>query len=337
MSRGSLQQSHTLVGDIGGTRSLLELFVEDDGTMRSVHESSYRSGAYASLDALLDDFFAQAGVDADGVDAACFSVAGPVDGGVAALTNLDWRIDAAALSARYRIPEVQILNDFAAVGHGIASLGEHDVVTLQRAVAQPHGTRLVVGAGTGLGVCILNWHGNGYAVHSSEAGHTDFAPLDATQDALLASLRGAFGRVSWERVVSGPGLMRIFSFLQDTGGGLPSRQLLDAMKKQDEAAAISEFAAGKLDPLAVRALDLFISIYGAFAGNMALTTLSRGGVYIAGGIARQIAAKLGDGSFVRAFTDKGRFEDLLRRYPVHIVTDPKIGLKGALNFLQSDR
>jgi glucokinase len=137
--------------------------------------------------------------------------------------------------------------------------------------------------------------------------------------------------------VSGPGLLRIFSFLQNTGAGLPSRQLLEAMQRQDEAAAICEFALGKLDPLAVRALDLFIAVFGAFAGNMALTTLSRGGVYIAGRIARQIAGKLGDGSFVRAFTGKGRFADLLRRYPVHIVTDPKIGLRGALNFLQSDR
>jgi glucokinase len=327
----------TLVGDIGGTRSLLELFVVSDGAIRSVHEISCRSGAYASFDALLDEFFAQAGMAPGSVEAACFSVAGPVDGGVSALTNLDWRIDASAVSARFAIPEVRLLNDFVAVGHGIASLGEHDSAMLQRAVAQPHGTRLVVGAGTGLGVGVLTWQGDGYAVHSSEGGQTDFAPLDEMQDALLASLRGAFGRVSYERIVSGPGLLRIFSFLQNTGAGMPSRQLLDAMQRQDEAAvAICEFAIGKLDPLAVRALDLFIAVFGAFAGNMALTTLSRGGVYIAGRIARQIAGKLGDGSFVRAFTGKGRFTDLLRRYPVHIVTDPKIGLKGALNYLRAD-
>lgn len=336
MSVPGSRRSFALVGDIGGTRSLLELFVEQDGALRSVHEGSYRSSAFSIFEALLEDFFAQAGVAAGSVDAACFSVAGPVEGGVCALTNLDWQIDAAALCARFKIPEVRLLNDFAAVGHGIASLGEHDVVTVQRAVAQPHGTRLVVGAGTGLGVCMLNWQGDSYAVHPSEAGHTDFAPLDATQDALLASLRKPFGRVSYERIVSGPGLLRIFSFLQNSGGGVPSRQLLEAMQKQDEAAAISEFAVSKRDPLAVRALDLFIAVYGAFAGNMALTTLSRGGVYIAGGIARQIAAKLGDGSFVRAFTGKGRFEDFLRRYPVHIVTDPKIGLKGALHVLQQD-
>jgi glucokinase len=331
-----MRESSYLVGDIGGTRTLLELFVERDGALRSVHEKSYRTGDYGNFDAVLDDFCALAGMAPGAIEAACFSVPGPVEGGVSQLTNLDWRIDAAAVSARYTIPEVRLLNDFAAIGYGIASLGEHDVVTLQRAVVQPHGTRLVVGAGTGLGVCLLTWQDDGYSVHPSEGGQADFAPVDATQDALLASLRNAFGRVAYERVVSGPGLLRIFSFLQDTGAGMPSRQLRDAMQRQDEAAAIAEFAADKRDQLAVRALDLFVAVYGAFAGNMALTTLSRGGVYVAGGIARQNVGKLGDGSFVRAFTDKGRFSDLLRRYPVHIVTDPKIGLKGALNFLRME-
>ncbi|HEV2008067.1 MAG TPA: glucokinase, partial [Burkholderiales bacterium] len=320
------------VGDIGGTHAVFELFDNSDAKLRRVHEHSYHSRAFPDFAALLSDFLAQPPVRAaaDAIDAACFSVAGPVEGSATTLTNLDWRIDAPDVSARFDLPEVLLVNDFAAVGHGIGELGEHDMITLQRAVAQPHGTRLVVGAGTGLGVCILTWQTDGYAVHASEAGHTDFAPLTETQDELLASLRKAFGRVSYERVVSGPGLLRIFSFLQNCGAGMPSRQLLEAMQNQDEAAAISEFAINKLDPLAARALGLFVEIYGAFAGNMALATLARGGVYIAGGIARQIARKLGDGSFVRAFTDKGRFGDFLRRYPLHIVTDPKVGLKGAL-------
>ncbi len=331
-----MQRPYLLVGDIGGTRSLLELFEIRDAGLRAVHEQTYRSEAFPSLEALLDEFLTQepGAMAAGGIEAACFSVAGPVEGRATALTNLDWRIDAIELGSRYDVPEVVLINDFAAVGHGICELGGHDVITLQRAVAQPHGTRLVVGAGTGLGVCLLTWQDGDYAVHPSEGGHTDFAPLNDAQDALLASLRTAFGRVSYERVVSGPGLLRIFSFLQDSGAGLPSKQLLEAMQRQDAAAAISEFAINKLDPLAVRALDLFVEIYGAFAGNMALTTLARGGIYIAGGIARQIAGKLGDGGFVRAFTDKGRFSDILRRFPVHIVTDPKVGLKGALRLIR---
>ncbi len=336
MSAVAGRRPYYLVGDIGGTNSRLELILERDGALQGAHAGAWRSGDYASFEALLDVFFAGAGVAPDSIEAACFSVAGPVDGGICALTNLDWRIDAAALGARYAIADVRLLNDFAAIGYGIASLGEHDVLTLQRAVAQPHGTRLVVGAGTGLGVCMLNWQGDGYAVHASEGGHADFAPINATQDALLASLRQPFGRVSYERVVSGPGLLRIFGFLQDSGAGLPSRDLREAMQRQDEAAAIAEFANARRDPLAVRALDLFVEIYGAFTGNLALTTLARGGVYIAGGIARQNVARFTDGSFVRAFSDKGRFSDLLRRYPLHLVTDPRVGLKGALNYLRRD-
>ena len=329
---------HILVGDIGGTRSLLEILVEGEGGQRTLYEQSYRSEDFAGFDALLDDFCGQPAVKNLGarLDAAGFSVAGPVEGGAAMLTNLNWRIDAQEVAARSGIPEVRLVNDFAAVGHGIAELGDHSLMTLQRGVAQPHGTRVVVGAGTGLGVGILTWQGNRYAVHPSEAGHTDFAPVNEAQDILLASLRGAFERVSYERVVSGPGLLRIFGVLQDGGAGRPSRQLHDAMQHRDAAAAISEFAISKLDPLAVHALDLFIDIYGAFAGNMALATLARGGVYIAGGIARQIAPKLGDGGFVRAFTHKGRFGDLLRRYPLHVVTDPKVGLKGAARLLRTE-
>jgi glucokinase len=327
-----------LIGDIGGTRALLELLVERAGVLRSVHEQSYRSEEFSGLDALLDNFLALEPVKrgAARIDAACFSVAGPVEGRASTLTNLNWNVDALAISARLGIPDVLLVNDFAAVGHGIGELGEHDLMTLQRGVAQPHGTRLVVGAGTGLGVCMLSWQGDGYAVHPSEGGHTDFAPIDDAQDILLASMRRAFGRVSYERLVSGPGLLRIFSVLEDGGAGQPSRQLREAMQRQDAAAAISEFAISKTDPLAAHALDLFVDIYGAFAGNMALATLARGGVYIAGGIARQIARKLGDGSFVRAFTHKGRFSDLLRRYPLYIVTDPKVGLKGAARFLRKE-
>src|SRR5471032_1279732 len=178
-----------LVGDIGGTRSLLELLTEHDGGLRVVHEQSYRSEAFSGFDALLDDFLAQEPVKraAPRIDAACFSVAGPVEGHASTLTNLNWRIDAPALSARLGILDVLLVNDFAAVGHGIGDLGEHDLVTLQRGVAQPHGTRVVVCAGTGLGVCMLSWQGDGYAVHPSEGGHTDFAPINDAQDILLAS------------------------------------------------------------------------------------------------------------------------------------------------------
>ncbi len=328
-----------LLGDIGGTNSRLEVLAERSGELKTVHEAVYRSGDFATFDALLDDFYAlEEGKPAfPRIDAACLSVAGPVEGRASTLTNLAWTIDAQAVAARMSIPDVLLINDFAAVGHGIAELGEHDIVTLQRGVPQPHGTRVVVGAGTGLGVCMLTWQGAGYAVHPSEGGHTDFAPINEAQDILLASLRQAFGRVSYERVVSGPGLLRIFSVLENGGVGEASKQLREAMQRHaDPSAVISEFAMNKADPLAVHALDLFVDVYGAFAGNMALATLARGGVYIAGGIARQIAKKLADGSFARAFTHKDRFSELLKRYPLAIVTDPKVGLKGAARLLRNE-
>ena len=326
-----------LLGDIGGTHSRLELLAERNGELTTAFELTYPSAGFATFEALLDDFFAQEPARAKRVDAACISVAGPVEGGASKLTNLDWAIDARALSAHLAIPDVLLINDFAAVGHGIPALTEHDVMTLQRGVPQPQGTRVVVGAGTGLGVCTLTWQSDGYAVHPSEGGHTDFAPTNEAQDILLVNLRQAFGRVSYERLVSGPGLLRIFSVLENGGVGEASKQLREAMQRNDDASAvISEFALGKSDPLAVHALDLFVDVYGAFAGNMALATLARGGVYIAGGIARQISRKLADGSFAHAFTNKGRFSDLLRRYPLHIVTDPKVGLKGAARLLRRE-
>ncbi len=313
---------------------LLELFEQRDGKVRSIHEQAYLSANFADFNALLADFLAQPAVvpAAAAIDTACFSVAGPVEGNASTLTNLGWQIDAPEVGARFGIPDVMLVNDFAAIGHGIPGLNEHELLTLQRGVPQPHGTRLVIGAGTGLGICTLTWQEElgDYAVHPSEGGHTDFAPTNATQDALLVALRKAFGQVSYERVVSGPGLLRIFSFLENSGAGVTSRELRAAMQRQEAAAAISEFAINKLDPLAVRALDLFVEIYGAFAGNMALTALARGGVYISGGIARKIANRLADGSFARAFAGQGRFSDMLRRYPLHIVTDRKVGLKGAL-------
>ncbi len=327
---------YLLAGDIGGTHSLLELSERRGDSMRSVHEQSYRSQAYPGLDALLDDFLRlpPVSVAAERVHAACFAVAGPVEANATRLSNLPWFIDGASLAARYGISQVVIVNDFAAVGHGIGELGARELTTLQPGAAHPGGTRLAVGAGTGLGVCLMTWQDDRYVVHPSEGGHADFAPTNSTQDASLLSLRQTLGHVSYERVVSGPGLLRIFGFLQESGTGMPSSALLEAMQRQDPSAAISEFAIDRRDVLAGRALDLFVEIYGAFCGSMALTTLARGGVYLAGGIARKIAHKLVDGTFIRTFTDKGRFSELLRGCPVHIVTDRRVGLRGALSLIR---
>jgi glucokinase len=321
-----------LAADVGGTKAALGL--GEAGSARSVlAQRVYACREHAGFDSIIADFLRRPEVVAHGprIVAACFSVAGPVAGNSSTLTNLGWKVEGAALERQFALPVVRLINDFSAAAQGIAQLTETELETLQAGRPVERGTRLVIGAGTGLGVGLLTWEGQGYAAHPSEAGHTDFAPVDELQDRLLGNLRRSFGRVSYERVVSGPGLMRIFSFLQEAGAGMPSRQLLDASKtRQDAAELIAEFGAAKLDPLAVRALDLFVAAYGAFAGNMALATLARGGVYISGGIAPKIAAKLREGGFMRAFVHKDRFGDLLATIPVHVVMNPQVGLFGAL-------
>ena len=327
MKRGRL-----LAADVGGTWTTMALAEAGTDPAIAVHHV-YPSRDFEGLEAVVNDFLARPEVAEHGgrIEAACFSVAGPVAGNASTLTNLGWVVDGSTLARSLGLPAVKLINDFSAAGQGIGHLAASDIETLQAGDPVANGTRLIIGAGTGLGVGVLTWHDDGYTAHPSEAGHGDFAPVDGQQDLLLGHLRRSFGRVSYERVVSGPGLMRIFSFLQETGDGVPSRQLLEATRKRnDTSELIAEFAISRLDPIAVKALDLFVSVYGAFAGNMALVTLARGGVYIAGGIAPKIAVKLKDGAFMRAFTSKGRFSELLASIPVHVVKNPRVGLLGAI-------
>ena len=328
-----MRQRYLLAADVRGTKVALALAAAGGAGPEIVAHRVYACQEFSSLQPIIADFLQKppVAVHRGAIAAGCLSVAGPVAANSATLTNLDWKIAGNAFAAELRLPEVRLINDFSAAGLGITRLAPNELETLQVGSPVAQAARLIIGAGTGLGVGLLTWQDDGYAVHPSEAGHADFAPVDEVQDKLMVYLRRSYGRVSYERVVSGPGLMRIFSYLQDTGVGVPSRQLRDADKtRQDTAELIAEFALAKLDPLAVRALDLFVAVYGAFAGNMALATLARGGVYIAGGIAPKIAPKLKEGGFMRAFTSKGRFSELLATMPVHVVMNPQVGLYGAL-------
>jgi len=329
-----------LGADIGGTHAGFAIAAPEASGARILIEKSYPSRDFADLQALLGHFFElpEARAARDNLAATCFAVAGPVEGGTGTLTNLGWKVSAAAVSQRFGLHNVRIINDFHAAGLGVTILEPASLATLQAAEAPEHGTAVVIGAGTGLGVGIINWNGRTWEVLPSEAGHADFAPIDELQDRLLIYLRRTYGRVSWERVISGPGLMRVFSFLQDSGLGLPSKQLLDATKRPgvDPSEVIAEYALAKLDPLAVRALDLFINAYGSFAGNMALGALARGGVYIAGGIAPKIVTRLKGGGFMRAFNAKGAFAPLLSGIPVRVVMNAQVGLRGALRVAGQD-
>jgi len=328
---------YVLGADVGGTHTTMALAPTGKARTANVVESVYESQQFEALRPIVENFLARPEVAAHrkSVRTACLSVAGPVAMNSVTLTNLGWKVRGDTLAAELGIPEVKLINDFAAAGLGISRLAPTELETLQEGYPVAQGTRLIIGAGTGLGSGFLTAGESGYVAHASEAGHADFAPVDETQDRLLVYLRRAFGRVSYERVVSGPGLMRIFSFLQEIGAGIPSKQMLEASRDDpDTSSVIAAFGLSKRDPLAVRALELFVSAYGTYAGNMALSTLPRGGVYLAGGIAPKLVSKLKEGTFMRSFTSKGRFADLLLTIPVHVIMNPKVGLLGALHEAQ---
>lgn len=290
-----------LAGDVGGTKTLLRSMDEHGAVLA---ESRFDSAKYATFDDLLRDF------DAGPFAAACLAVAGPVFEGRAEVTNLGWTMEAAALGRAFAIPHVSLINDFYAVALGVPLLGEDDLLPLQRAPRDPHAPIGILGAGTGLGQAILV---RGEVV-PTEGGHQDFAPQDEEQARLFLELHRRYGHVSWERVCSGMGLKNIHTFL----GG-------EAL----EAAEIAERAdAG--DPRALHAVGIFIDVYGAEAGNLALRVLARGGVFLAGGIAAKNQSWFTDGRFMEAFLRKGRFRDVVQSMPVDLIVNEEVGLLGAV-------
>jgi glucokinase len=301
-----------IAGDIGGTKTLLQLVeIRDGGAALVVTvEQRYDSARYPAFDDLLAEFLLLAGGE---IDAACFAVAGPVLDDRAEVTNLKWMIGAAALAARFGIERVSLINDFYAVALGVPLLHPDDLLSLHAGDRKRGAPIAILGAGTGLGQAIVVFHGDVWSVVASEGGHADYAPQDEEQTRLFLSLHATYGHVSWERVVSGIGLVNIFTFL---GGGA------------DDAATVGQLAA-QGDPLAVHAFDIFVDSYGAEAGNMALRVLSRGGVFLAGGIAAKNLPFFTDGKFVRAFLRKGRFREMLEAMPVDLIMNERVGLLGA--------
>ena len=253
-----------------------------------------------------------------------------MSGRTAKTTNLPWTLDADELESVLNIPRVRLINDFQSVGYGIEALQADDIVTLQAGREVPHGPRVVIGAGTGLGHGFLVWQDDHYEVIASEGGHVDFAPTNPLQDELLQYLRGRFGQVSWERVVSGSGLVNLFDFLLATNKGTETAALHATRCTEDPAAAISRFALEGKDALALQALNLFTNLYGAQTGNMALMGLASGGVYVAGGVAPKIIDKIKEGIFMQSFLNKeARIRPVLEAMPVRVVTNAHVGLMGS--------
>jgi glucokinase len=320
-----------LAGDIGGTKTLLQLSRATPGGLEVLYEKRYASAEFAEFLPLVSDFIEES-LKTTGVQAskACFGIAGPVNGRTAKTTNLPWNFDAEALEASLGIERIRLINDFQAVGYGVEALSEEDIVTLQQGEEQLHGTRVIIGAGTGLGQGFLVWQGDHYEVVASEGGHADFAATNTDQIQLLEYLRKRYHWATWERAVSGRGLVNIFEFLVERNEVPLSDSLQQEMRQQDPAAVISRFGMHGTDPTAVKALQMFVTLYGAQAGNLALTALARGGVYVAGGVASKIIDKLTDGSFMSAFNDKEqRMQSLLKAMPVRVIINQNVGLLGS--------
>ncbi|MGA7800759.1 MAG: glucokinase [Gammaproteobacteria bacterium] len=320
-----------LAGDLGGTKTLL-VIADCDGTRIAVrHRQRFASADYDDLAPMVSAFLQDTGTRHP--ERACFGVAGPVDDDGACqrsrLTNLPWQLDSARLSDSLAITRVRLINDFQAVGYGIEALADEDLHTLQRGQPRQRGIRAALGAGTGLGQTLAVWKDGRYEAFPTEGGHADFAPVDELQTQLLQHLREELGHVSYERILSGSGLARIYRFLQERGHATPPPELADAFEAGDPAPLISDLGLAGSDPTASAALDLFVSIYGAQAGNLALMALARGGVYLAGGIAPQILPRLRDGPFMSAFRNKGRMAQLAGTIPVHVILNRDVGLLGA--------
>ena len=301
-----------LGGDLGGTKTLLALAEKESaGTLRIVRQQRFASADYPAFEQMLEEFLA----DRPSIAAACFGVAGPTDGQNAKLTYLPWSLAASELERRFAIPRVTLANDFAAAAHGLPLVEPARIVTLHAGQPIEHAPRVILGAGTGLGVAGLVWQGEGYRVIAGEGGHMGFAPQTSQQGELWRWLLEKNGRVTTEDIVSGPGLERIYAFL----GGRPR-----------QAEEIGNAALAGSDPLASAALRLWLECYGAFAGDLALHWLARGGVYLAGGIAAKLLPGTDATPFIEAFLAKREHRHLALDMPIRLVTDESLGLRGTL-------
>ena len=315
-----------LAGDVGGTNTRLALF-EPAGKLGAPAELEiYPSRRYRHLENIVRAFLAK---KPRKISAACFGIAGPVKAGVCQASNLAWRVDSRRLAGELGLEAVALINDLEANAYGIETLGPEDFAELNAGEPEPGGNAALISAGTGLGEAGLHWEGGHYRPVASEGGHVDFGPRNELEMELLSFLRAKFGRVSYERVVSGPGLCGIYQFLRESGRAPEPAWLAERLKADDPSAEISRAALERKSELCAKALDLFVSVYGSEAGNLALKFKATGGLYVGGGIAPKILPRLKDGDFMRDFSDKGRLSPLLKAIPVRVILNDQAALRGA--------
>ncbi len=320
-----------LAGDIGGTKTNLALYALENKELKVVSSKQFASKDYENFMDLIEDFQKKSSVSK--IDALCIGVAGPIINERCITTNLPWDIKAEDLKEHFGIESVRLLNDLEATAYGMLYLKDEEFVELNPIEKESKGNIAVIAAGTGLGEAILYFDGNSYHPIGTEGGHSDFAPISSMQDELLIWLRRKYpDHVSYERVVSGKGINYIYEFLCETGFASEAKAMINIADKEDKSAMISKCALEQKDPLCMEALRLFAEIYAAEAGNLALKSMSLGGVYIGGGIAPKILPVLKSDYFFNAFARKGRFEELLRTIPVKVSLNQETALLGAARF-----
>jgi glucokinase len=318
-----------IAGDIGGTKTNVALFQHEGERLgRVVAQHSYPSGRYDSLDSILAEF--AAAHRPQNLTGACFGVAGPVANGRVETPNLAWDVSAEGLAATLGVEHVGLINDLEATAFGVEVLDPSKFYTLNEGAGDQTGHRALIAAGTGLGMAGMFWDGRHYYPMPSEGGHVDFAPRNRREFELLQYLTEKLqGRVSYERVLSGPGLFNVYSFLRDGNYYEEESWLAEEIEAGDPSAAVSKAGLAGSSRLASEALNFFVEIYGAMAGNLALIMKSVGGLYVGGGIAPKIIEKLKEGAFMRNYADKGRMSNLVESIPVRVILDDKTALYGA--------
>jgi glucokinase len=333
--------TYLLAGDLGGTKTLLRLVKAKEPDLTQF-ERSYHSSSYPNIIAIVREFVAAAQTKLGSIDiaSACLGIAGAVIDRASYLPNLDWHINADELERELQIPKLNLINDFTAIGYGISQLRSADLHPLQTGKSVERAPIAIIGAGTGLGQGLLIHNGQHYQVVATEGGHADFAARSRAEFELFEYLcqHKQLDRISVERVISGAGIVSIYQYLRDTGNFSETPDVANVVRSWesttataiDPTAIISAMAISKTDPLSQAAMAMFVSSYGAEAGNLALKTLPYAGIYIAGGIAAKNLPLLIDGTFMDAFNHKGRVSDLLAQIPVYVILNPQVGLLGAV-------
>lgn len=325
-----------LAGDVGGTKTILALFKAEGEAIECVRKEQFSSTQYLTFTELLDSFLTDA--ECPQITAACIGVAGIVVDGRCETTNLPWVLSSKEIGGRINNQNVWLLNDLEATAWGLLDLPEHNFVELNPDAQRRQGNIAVVAAGTGLGEAIIAWDGVSYHVLASEGGHTDFAPTNEQEIALLRHMMEKYpDHISCERLISGEGLVNIYQFLKQINYAQTSQETERQMTERDQAAVIGEAGVAGNDALCVEALKMFCRLYGAESGNLALKCLPYGGVFLAGGIGAKILPVLQQGEFMSSFLAKGRCRAVLQKISIKVCINPEVALLGALSYAKNVR